>query len=143
MAHIVKGIADGYNGGSSDGITFIIHGYSAGGIVPALRLSGAKQPDSLYRPVGCGVLPWGHRLSDAHTRFAGYHLSENYYQTYENSPSVDEIHDQITAAGWTNLRINLGPDESWGFKKNYHDRAVAAADATIFEKMKDIIKNDQ
>ena len=70
-------------------------------------------------------------------------MSENYYQTYENSPSVDEIHDQITAAGWTNLRINLGPDESWGFKKNYHDRAVAAADATIFEKMKDIIKNDQ
>ena len=32
VAHIVKGIADGYNGGSSDGITFIIHGYSAGGI---------------------------------------------------------------------------------------------------------------
>ena len=141
VARKVKGIVDGYNGGSSDGITFIIHGYSAGGITALHFASLVPDSQIVYIALSDAAFYRGDTDYLMNTPGSqGYYLNENYYQTYENSASVDEIHDRITATGWKNRLVLLGG--KWPFKNNYHDRAVAEADAESFATMQDIIKKD-
>jgi len=133
----VNGTIDGYAGGSTDGITFIIHGYSAGGITAlyfAMRI-----PDAQIVYIALADAAFYRRETDKLMREPGslaYYLNENYYQTYENNQREDEIHDRITADGWKNKAILL--QFSW-LKPDYHRRAVDAANDEIFATMKEII----
>ena len=139
VAHSVMADILGYNGGDINGVTFIIHGYSAGGIT-ALQFA-------LYVPNAQIVYI---ALSDA-AFYAGesdffmidpgstaYYLNENYYQLNDRSPKNPEIHGMVIAQNWQNYDLTI-PNPGWF--ENTHDTAVRMSDGMAFAKMQDIIRN--
>jgi hypothetical protein len=135
VASGVLGIIRGW-AGSIDNVTFIIHGFSAGGItalhfarwipdnqIVYLALSDAafmrdESDDLMLDPGSCA-----------------YYLNENYYQSYDNSSKSREIHGRVSASGWKNIPVLLP------LMLNPHTAAVAAADRDIFATMQQVVKD--
>ena len=130
VARSVKGIADGYNGGDTNGITFIIHGYSAGGITALIFASLVPASQIVYIALADAAFYRGEtEYLRTSTAPLAYYLNENYFQIYENSPNNNEIHNEMTATGWINKQIPW--ERGWGWNPKYHKRAVIAADKVI------------
>lgn len=141
VATQVMGAIEGYNGGSIEGVTFLIHGYSAGGIT-ALRFA-FRVPDRQIAYIGLSDAAFYRDETDFLMNFPGstaYQDNENYYQIYQNSYRVPEIHSKVTAEGWRNYEMPKS-QAPWT-ASNMHIAAIRWAEPQVFNRMKSIISND-
>lgn len=135
VARGVLGIIRGW-AGKTDDVTFIIHGFSAGGVT-ALHFA-RWIPDHQIAYIALSDAAFMRDESDDLMLDPGsraYYLNENYYQRYDQSSRSREIHGPISASGWKNIPVLLP------LVLNPHAAAVAAADRDIFETMKQIVKD--
>lgn len=141
VATNVLGIARGYAGSGADAVTYIVHGYSAGGIT-ALHFAQKLPPRQLVY-IGLSDVAFMRGESDSLMTTpgaAGYHASDNYYQTVDNAPSRAEIHGKISSPGWSNQVVAVSG--GW-FSGSPHDQAVRYGDKQIYEAMADVIRKNR
>jgi hypothetical protein len=134
VANKVYSEAKAYAGGSIDDITFIIHGYSAGGVT-ALHFAYLIPNDQIVY-IGLSDAAFYRNDTDYLMQNPGstaYHSSDNYYQIREN-----KSHQKVF--GFTNIEVRA-PNLSPGSFSTYHTQAVNYADGKIFDKMKSIIQS--
>lgn len=137
VAQGVLGIIRGW-AGRIDDATFIIHGYSAGGIT-ALHFASLI-PDAQIVYLALSDAAFMRDESDhlmAQPGSEAYYLNENYYQTYDNSRQRREIHGRVSAPRWRNIPVLLQSS------RNPHTAAVQAAAGDVFEVMKEIVFTDR
>ncbi len=130
-----------YNGGDISNIIFLIHGYSAGGVtalffaklIPEKQIACIVLSDAAFQKGETDNL----RLNPG---CHAYISNDNYYQTFDNSPSSTEVHDRIN--GFTNIPL-IRLQTSWIGDNEYHKQACNYGFDQAIIRMKYIVIYDK